>query len=106
MFPGTVVVHNQRQIQVWGSLRIDSLQEANQLLMPGARQAVSDDAAVEHAEGGEERGGAVALVIVRHGPAAPLLQWQTGLGSVECLYLGLLVDGQYQGLVRGIEIQP
>ena len=41
--------------------------------MPVARHAAADDFAFQHAEGGEQGGGAVALVIVGHGRAlAPL----------------------------------
>ena len=40
-------------------------------MWPVALHAAANYGAVEHAEGGEQRGGAVPLVIVRHGLAAP-----------------------------------
>src|SRR5579875_3082572 len=56
-------------------------------------------------EGGEQGGGAVALVIVRHGLAAALLQRQTRLSAVERLNLALLIDRKHQRMLGGIEIQ-
>ncbi len=40
-------------------------------------------------EGGEQGGGAVALVVVGHGLAAALLERQPGLGAILRLYLAL-----------------
>ena len=60
--------------------------------MAVALHAAADDRAVEHVEGGEQRGRAVALVVVGHGPGPPLLHRQARLGAVERLDLALLVD--------------
>src|SRR5260370_1173433 len=49
----------------------------------------ADHGAVERAERGEQDSGAVTLVIVRHGLAAPGLDRQSGLGAVERLDLAL-----------------
>ena len=51
-------------------------------------------------------GGAVALVIVRHGLAAPGLDRQSGLGAVACLDLAFFIHRQHHGVRRGIEIEP
>jgi hypothetical protein len=48
-----------------------------------------------HIQRREQGGGAVALVIVRHGAAAALLQRQAGLGAVERLDLALLIQRQH-----------
>ena len=53
----------------------------------------------------EQCGGAVALVVVRHCPATPLLDRQSWLGTIECLDLAFLVDAQDQGLVWRVEIK-
>src|SRR5271166_2873726 len=68
--------------------------------------AVANHLAIEHAERSEERGGAVALVIVSVGSQATLLHWQPRLGAVQGLNLALLVDTQHQGFVRRIQIKP
>ncbi len=51
----------------------------------------------------QERGRAVALVVVRHGPGAALLHRQAGLGPVERLDLALLVDRQHDGVRRRVD---
>ena len=61
--------------------------------------------AVEHVERGEQRGGAVALVVVGHGAAAAGLDRQSGLGAVERLDLALLVDRQHHRMRRRIDIE-
>ena len=62
---------------------LDGVGEADELLMAMAGHVAADDRAVEHVERGEQRGGAVALVVVGHGAEPPLLHRQAGLGAVE-----------------------
>jgi hypothetical protein len=59
-------------------LGLDGVEEADELLMSVALHVAADDGAVEHVEGGEQGGGAVPLLIVRHGAGASLLQRQAG----------------------------
>jgi hypothetical protein len=66
----------------------------------------ADDRAVEDVESGEQRRGAVPLVIVGHGSEPALLQRQTRLGAIERLNLALLVDRQHGGVGRRIDIEP
>ena len=73
--------------------------------MPVALHVAADDGAVEHVEGGEQRGGAVPLVVVGHGAGAALLHRQAGLGAVERLDLALLVDRQHDGVRRRIDVE-
>ena len=70
-----------------------------------ARHAAADHRAIEHVERCEQRGRAVALVVVRHGAGAALLHRQARLAAVECLDLALLVDRQHQGLVGRVEVK-
>ena len=105
MFVGAVVVYDEMQVQFGRSFAVDFLEETDKFLMPVARHTVADHLAVEHAEGREQSGRAIAFVIVGHGPTAPLLHRQTRLSPVEGLDLTLLVHAQNQGLVRRIQIQ-
>ena len=68
--------------------------------------AAADDGAVEHAERGEQGGGAVPLIVVRHGLAAPGLDRQSGLGAVERLDLALFVEREHHSVGRRIDIEP
>src|SRR5262245_66255118 len=88
---GGVVVEDEMQIEIGGGLSIDQPEEAQELPVPMARQARADDLAVQHAESGEQGGGAVALVVVGHGAGAALLHGQSGLRAIERLDLALLV---------------
>ena len=73
--------------------------------MPVALHAAADHRAVEHVERGEQRGRAVALVVVGHRAGAPLLHRQPRLGAVERLDLALLVDRQHDRMGRRIDIE-
>ena len=55
--------------------------------MAMALHVAADDGAVEHVEGCEQRGGAVAFVVVGHRPGTALLHRQPRLGAVKGLDL-------------------
>ncbi len=105
MLVGRIIIHNQMQVQLGRGLSVDLLEETNKLLMPVAGHAVANHLAIQHAERGEQGRGPVALVVVGHRPATPLLHRQTGLGPVQSLDLALLVDAQHQGPVGRVEIE-
>ena len=73
MLVGPVVVNDQVHIQPGRCLAVDLFEEADKLLMRMTRHAVADHFAIEHAQSGEQCCRPVALVIVRHGAAASLL---------------------------------
>jgi hypothetical protein len=67
---GGVVVDDRVDCLSPGSLGVDVIEEADELLMPVALHVATDDGAVENIEGGEQGGCAVALVVMCHGPGA------------------------------------
>ena len=71
---------------------LDGIQKADELLVPVARHALADDAAVEHVQRREQGRRAVPDVVVRHGPGPALLDRQPRLRPVQCLDLGFFVD--------------
>jgi hypothetical protein len=73
-----VVVDDGFDRLVGGHLAINGVEEADELLMPVPLHAAPDHLAFQHAQCGEQRGGAMALVVVRHRPAAAGLQRQAG----------------------------
>src|SRR5271169_2276086 len=81
---GVVVKHHMDRLG-GRDLALDSIEKANEFLMPVALHAAPDDLAFEDIEGGKQGGGAVSLVIMGHRGAAPLLHRQTRLGAVERL---------------------
>lgn len=64
MFVRAVVVADQMNIEVLRDVGLDVAQEAEKLLVPMSRLALSQDAAVGHIKSCEERRGAMADVIV------------------------------------------
>lgn len=60
--------------------------------MAVARHAGANDGAVNRVQCGEQGGGAVTLVVMGHGPAAPFLDGQTRLSAIQGLNLALLID--------------
>ena len=50
--------------------------------MSVARHAGSDNPAVQHVQCREQGGGAITLVVMRHGAGPPVLQWQARLGAI------------------------
>jgi hypothetical protein len=87
------------------ALLLDGVEEVAELRRAVALLVLADDLARPSVEGGEEAGGAVALVVV----SAPLhlagAHGQQRRGSIEGLYLRLLVDAQNQRPVGRIQIQ-
>lgn len=101
---GCVVVHHQVQLVVGVGAR-DLAQEDEQLGTAVTGLAGGCDAAGGDLQGGEQGGGAVPVVVV----GAPLdparLHGQHRGGAVQGLDLGLLVDAQHHGVVRGCQVQ-
>ena len=73
--------------------------------MPMARLALCKHFAIEHVEGGEQGGGAVAIIIVRYAFEVTQAHRQQRLGPLQRLHLALLVYAQHQRIVRRIELQ-
>ena len=86
--------------------RLDRIEEADELLVPVALHAAAEHRAVEDVEGGEQRGGAVADIVVGHGPGLAGLERQTRLGAVERLDLAFLVDREHDRMARRRQVEP
>jgi len=101
-----VVVEDHVDGLVLRHLALDEVEETDELLMPVPLHVLSNDRAVEHVECGKQRGRAMALVIMGHGPGTALLHRQGGLSTVKGLDLRLLVEGQHHCVCRRRDIQP
>ena len=67
-FMGGVIVHDDMNIEITGHIGLDPVEKLAELPRPVTAKALADDLAGGDVEGGEQRGRAVAFVIV----AAPL----------------------------------
>lgn len=94
MFVGSVVVEDHMDRLADEGARFDQIEKADEFLVAMPLHVAADHGPVEHIERRKERGGAVAFVIMGHGARSPLLERQTGLGSVEGLKLALLIERQ------------
>ena len=95
MLVGRVVVDDEVDVESLGHGLIDALEEGEELLMAVARPALGEDRAGGDVEGGKQRGGAVADIIV--GDAFDIaiqggrpFAWQTRLRQVEEIYFRAL----------------
>src|ERR1039457_5008693 len=75
---GGIIVDDEMQVEMGQRAFVDGLEEAEELAMPVARHAFAHDGAVEHVESREQGRGTVALVVMRHRPAAALLHRKPG----------------------------
>src|SRR5438105_9895182 len=88
MFVRAVIVEDHVNDLADWDLDLDGIQEPDELLMPVTLHAASDHLAVEHVERGEQRGGAVPLVIMGIVPQRPGLIGKPGwVRSSACIWL-------------------
>ena len=91
---GAVVVENQADVQLRGNRLLDDPDELTEFDGPVARVARADDFAVGETEGGKERRGAVAPVVVGLPRGCPRTQREHRLDAVLRLDLRLIVHAE------------
>ena len=102
---GGVVVEDDMGGLALRNLALDAVEKANELLMAMAGHVLSNHRAIKHVQRGEERSGAVSLVILGHRSARSLLQRQTGLGRVKRLNVQLFVDRDHHCMRRRGDVE-
>ena len=105
MVVGAVVVDDRMDHLAGRHGALDGGEEAQELLVAVALHATADHRAVERIEGSEQRGRAVANIVVRDGAGLARLERQAGLGPVQRLDLGFLVDREDQSMLGRSDIQ-
>ena len=106
MMGGVIVDDGVDRLSNGNGVFLDDIEEANELLMAMALHVAADHRAVEDVHRGEQRRRAVALIVVRHGSGAALLQRQSGLCAVKRRNSAFFVDRQDDGVCGGIDIEP
>jgi hypothetical protein len=102
---GAVVVDDQVNVQVLRHELLDLPEEAQELLVPVARPALGEHLAGGHVQGGEQGGGAVADVVMRHTLHVTQAHGQQRLSPLQGLDLRILVDAEHQGLVGRVQVE-
>src|SRR5207245_4196810 len=105
MLVRAVVVHHQMEADLAWKFFIQPFEKLEKFLMPMPPVALADHFALRYLQGGEERGRAVTLVIMRHGSTAALFDRQSRLRPIQSLNLALLIHAQHQGFLGRIEIE-
>jgi len=105
VFVRGIVVDNGMDNLSGGNGALNSIEKFDEFLVPVMRHAAPDDSALKHVEGSEQGGRAVALVVVRHGPAFARLQREAGLSAVKSLDLALLIDRDDDRMGRRVHIE-
>ncbi len=104
-FVGPVIVEDQMHVELGRHLRVDGLEEAEELLAPMASMTLADDFASRDVEGGKQGRGAIAAVIVRPTFGRSERHRQNRRGPVQRLNLTLFVDTQDQRAIRRRQIK-
>ena len=103
---GGVIVEHQMDVEIGRHGLFDRGQEPAEFDRAVALVATADDPAGGDVQGGEQRGRAVALVVMAASLDLPRSHRQQRLGAVERLDLRLFIDAQHQGMVGRVEVEP
>ena len=91
---GGIIVHDGVDLPAGRHAGIDSVEKADELLMPVFLHAASENGAVKNVQRGKQGRGAMALIVMCHGAAAAFLQRQARLCAVKGLDLAFLLPRQ------------
>lgn len=103
---GRVVVEDDVDDLAGRDVALKGIEEADELLMPVALHVLPEHLASQDIERGEQRGRSVALVVVGHSGATPLLQRQPRLCAIEGLDLGLFIEAEDDGMSGRADVEP
>src|SRR5215467_2219134 len=92
MLVRAVVIDDEMDLQASRDLGLDLAQEGQELLMPMTRLAVGEYVAAEDIERREQRGRAMALVVVRDSLGVPQPQREHRLRALQGLSLALFIN--------------
>lgn len=106
MLVGSVVVEDHVHDFFYRHLRLNGVQEADELLVTMALHTLANDLAFEDIESSEQRRCAMALVVVGHRAGSAFLHRQAGLGAVQRLDLRFFIDREDDGMGGRIDIKP
>lgn len=101
-----VVVHDEMDVEIGRHAGLDLVEELAELAGAMLRVAAAEDGAGGDVEGGKQRGRTMTRVVVAAPRDLTGPHRQEGLGPIERLDLGLLVDAQHQRPVGRTEIEP
>ena len=105
-FVSRQVLQHNIDLEVAGDVEVDQLEEPEDLFGAVPWLGVLDRLPGGHLESREQISGAVLLVVMGHRSCPSRLQGKPGLGTVERLDLGFLVETEHHHPLRRIHVQP
>ena len=102
---GSIVVHDGVDHIAGRYGVLDLVEKGDELLVAMARSAAAEHGALQRVQGGEQRGGTIAHVIVSEGRASAGLERQSWLGAVQGLDLALLIHRQHDRVTWWREVE-
>src|SRR5215218_7084632 len=100
-----IVVENKMNVQRGGHFGIDLVEELAELKGTVTAMQLTDDFASLSVQGGKQRGGAIAPIIMSAAFCLTGTHGQNRLRAIQCLNLRFLVHTQNQGFFRWIKIK-
>src|SRR5205823_14691616 len=104
MLMGGVVIADQVEVPIGRDGLVDEAKKLEPLLVPMPLLAQAKDFAISRIQRCEQRGRAVAFVVMRHGRAASRFQRQARLATVQSSDLTLPVGAQPQSVCGGTRV--
>ncbi len=105
MFVRRVVVGNKVNGKVLRHRGIDHAQELQPFLVAMPPHARADDRSIQRVQRSKERGGSIALVVMRHRGAVAARERKPRLGSIQRLDLALLVQAEDDRVLGRVQIE-
>src|SRR5882757_4385155 len=102
----TVVVEDQMDVELRRHCRIDLVEKLAKLQRAMATVELPNHLASLSVQGGEQRSGTVAFVIMSPAFRLAGAHRQNGLRAIQSLNLRFLVNTQYQGFIRRSQVKP
>jgi hypothetical protein len=106
VFMRAVVIDDHVHVQILGHFGLDVTQESEELLVPMAWLALREHLAIDYIQGSKQGGCTVTVVVMRDAFEVAQSHGQHRLRALERLHLAFLIHTQYEGMIRGIQIQP
>src|SRR5215213_2516116 len=106
MLVSRVVVCDQVNLLVLGSLPVNEPQKLDPLLMTMLRHAGPNHRPIQRIERREQSRGPVTLVVMGHCASATRHERKPWLGSIQRLDLALLIDRKHQRVFGRVQVEP
>lgn len=100
-----IVVNDQMQIQLFRRGPVDRTKELNPFIVTVPMHHLRDHVPLSDIQSSEQCRRPISSIIVCHRPQSARTHWQSGLRTIECLDLALLIATQDDHVFRRVEVK-